>query len=85
MKVRAPNIHPFAATGHFSLYYRPFFSLSSYRKTGKYLSKRGCRGGLGACQSFVNMKVHAPNIHPFAANGHFSLYYRPFFSLSSYK
>jgi len=30
------------------------------------------------------MKVHAPNIHPFAANGHFSLYYRPFFSLSSY-
>jgi len=30
MKVRAPNIHPFAANGHFSLYYRPFFSLSSY-------------------------------------------------------
>jgi len=31
MKVRAPNIHPFAANGHFSIYYRPFFSLSSYR------------------------------------------------------
>jgi len=30
MKVRAPNIHPFAANGHFSIYYRPFFSLSSY-------------------------------------------------------
>jgi len=30
MKVRAPNIHPFAANGHFSLYYRPFFNLSSY-------------------------------------------------------
>jgi len=30
------------------------------------------------------MKVPAPNIHPFAANGHFSLYYRPFFNLSSY-
>jgi len=30
MKVRAPNIRPFAAIGHFSLYYRPFFSLSSY-------------------------------------------------------
>jgi len=28
--------------------------------------------------------VPAPNIRPFAANGHFSLYYRPFFSLSSY-
>ena len=32
MKVRAPNIRPFAAKGHFSLYYRPFFSLSSYEK-----------------------------------------------------
>jgi len=32
MKVRAPNIHPFAANGHFSLYYGPFFSLSSYEK-----------------------------------------------------
>jgi len=30
MKVRAPNIRPFAADGHFYLYYRPFFSLSSY-------------------------------------------------------
>jgi len=30
MKVRAPNIRPFAANDHFSLYYRPFFSLSSY-------------------------------------------------------
>ena len=30
------------------------------------------------------MKVPAPNIHPFAANGHFSLYYRPFFNLSSH-
>gem|GEM_PF-6505062 len=58
--------------------------MKTWRKTGKYPSKRGCRGGLGACQSFVNMKVHTLNIHPFAANGHFSLYYRPFFSLSSY-
>jgi len=33
MKVRAPNIHPFAANGHFSLYYRLFFSLSSYPET----------------------------------------------------
>jgi len=32
MKVPAPNIHPFAANGHFSLYYRPFFNLSSYEK-----------------------------------------------------
>jgi len=32
MKARAPNIRPFAANGHFSLYYRPFFSLSSYEK-----------------------------------------------------
>jgi len=32
MKVRAPNIHPFAANGHFSLYYRLFFSLSSYQE-----------------------------------------------------
>jgi len=31
MKVRAPKFHPFAANGHFSLYYRPFFSLSSYK------------------------------------------------------
>jgi len=30
MKVRAQNIRPFAANGHFSLYYRSFFSLSSY-------------------------------------------------------
>jgi len=54
------------------------------KKKGKYPWKRGCRGGLGACQSFVNMKVRAPDIRPFAANSHFSLYYRPFFSLSSY-
>jgi len=31
MKVQSPNIRPFAANGHFSLYYRPFFNLSSYR------------------------------------------------------
>jgi len=30
MKVRALDIRPFAANGHFSLYYPPFFSLSSY-------------------------------------------------------
>jgi len=30
MKVRALNIHLFAANGRFSLYYQPFFSLSSY-------------------------------------------------------
>ena len=30
MKVRALNIRPFAANGHFFLYYRSFFSLSSY-------------------------------------------------------
>jgi len=33
MEVCAPNIRPFAANGHFSLYYRPFFSLSSYLNT----------------------------------------------------
>jgi len=32
MKVRTPDIHLFAANGHFSFYYRPFFSLSSYQK-----------------------------------------------------
>jgi len=32
MKVRASNIHLFAANGHFSLYYQPFFNLSSYEE-----------------------------------------------------
>jgi len=41
MKVRAPNIRPFAPNGHFSLYYRPFFSLSSHEKIDIFISSPG--------------------------------------------
>jgi len=50
MKAHAPNIHPFAAIDHFSLYYRPFFSLSSYQ------IDYGCAGKRCSAPIAVNLR-----------------------------